>query len=373
MLSEQIGRRPSGSPAAQQAIDYARGQLELYGYDVEVQDFTASSADAFLQTRVTTDGPDPLEIPAYVFQAGAAADVSAPLVDAGSGAAGEFPSDSLGAAALVQRGTVRFAEMASNARAAGAVAIIVANNQPGVNRGDRSEGEPFPAVSIAQSEGEALRDRIAQGPVELQVNIPTEIHGSNVIARPASGVCRTVSGGHLDSVPWSPGAVDNASGAGLVLELARAASAGSMIDHCFALWGGEEIGLTGSAYFVSQLTPEERGLLEAYFNYDVVASDGTPLLLGSSDLIDEAETVAADIGVDVSGGELPNGVGSDHLSFLDGGLSSLMVTTPNFTRIHTPEDVLANLDATYLQRIADLAFALLNAHASLATGTPLAP
>ena len=364
MLSEQIGRRPSGSPAAQQAIDYARAQFELYGYDVEVQDFTASGPDVFLQTKVTTAGAEPLEIPAYVFQAGAAADVSVPLVDAGSGGVDEFPADTSGAVALIQRGTVRFADMARNARAAGAVAMVVANNGPGINRGDLSEGEPFPAVAIAQAGGQSLRDRLAQGPVEVQVNIPTEIHASNVIARPASGVCRTVSGGHLDSVPWSPGAVDNASGSGLVLELARAASAGNMTGHCFALWGGEEIGLTGSAYFVSQLTTEERDRLEAYFNYDVVASDGTPLLLGSSDLIDEAETVAADIDVEVSGGELPTGVGSDHVSFLDGGLSSLMIATPNFARIHTPEDVLANLDATYLQPLADLAFALLRAHAA---------
>jgi aminopeptidase YwaD len=134
------------------------------------------------------------------------------------------------------------------------------------------------------------------------------------------------------------------------------------MDHCFALWGGEEIGLVGSRHFVEQLTPEARDQLEAYFNLDVVASEGTPELLGSSDLIAEAETLAAEIDIEVASGVLPDGVSSDHVPFLDGGISALMVTTPNFARIHTPEDTIANLDATYLQPIADLGFALLRAH-----------
>lgn len=70
---------------------------------------------------------------------------------------------------------------------------------------------------------------------------------SNVVARlPGAfsddeGTASLVIGAHLDTVPQSPGAEDNASGVGVVLELARLAQqAGTSRPVTFVLFGGEE-------------------------------------------------------------------------------------------------------------------------------------
>ncbi len=180
----------------------------------------------------------------------------------------------------------------------------------------------------------------------------------NVIARPPSGRCRTVSGGHYDSVPWADGANDNASGTALVLELARAVAAAGLADHCFALFGAEELGLLGSAFFVNELTDAERDELEVMFNHDASAGSGQPQLIGSAALADEAQALATQLGFDSTITQLPDTASSDHASFLDAGIPALMLTAAGGA-IHTPADTLANLIDESLAAIIELGFALL--------------
>jgi aminopeptidase YwaD len=260
--------------------------------------------------------------------------------------------------------------MAQRALDAGAGAMVVANKEGGGFRGTLDPPSTLPAVSIPKADGDALRGLLAAGAVEVSIHIPADVLVRNVIARPQNGVCNTVSGGHLDSVPWAPGATDNASGSAAVLELARAAAAAGMPGHCFALFGGEEIGLFGSREFVAGLSDAERERLQAFLNFDVVTSEGVPLYLGSTALIDETEALAAGLGIEAQRGQLPEDVGSDHLSFLDAALPAVMLTTPNFQLIHTPQDTFANIDPARLQDILDLGFALLRAHGLEPTATP---
>ena len=67
----------------------------------------------------------------------------------------------------------------------------------------------------------------------------------NVVARlpgaSPDGAASVVVGAHLDTVPQAPGAEDNASGVGVVLELARlAAGSGTARPVTFVLFGAEE-------------------------------------------------------------------------------------------------------------------------------------
>jgi hypothetical protein len=113
-----------------------------------------------------------------------------------------------------------------------------------------------------------LRQQLQGGSVDVSIDVPAEIDGTNVIARPTSGTCRTLSGGHYDTVPWAPGAVDNASGAALVLDLARAnAPPGSrqLLRALQRRGGGRSAARTLSA------ARRRKSELKAYFNYDVVA------------------------------------------------------------------------------------------------------
>ena len=216
-------------------------------------------------------------------------------------------------------------------------------------------------ADIDQAEGEALRDLLAGGPVRVSLRIEREVvTGHNVIARPDSGECRTLSGGHYDTVPWAPGANDNASGSALVLELARAAAAAGLSGHCFALFGAEELGLLGSAFFVAELTDGERDALDVMYNYDVVAGDARLLAISNpGELLDRALALANEMELALDSNTSVEDIGSDHRSFLDAGIPALMLTTPDFDLIHSARDTLAGIESAPLGMIASLAFALL--------------
>lgn len=359
-LSIDIGPRLSGSDAEMAAVDYARSELERYGYAVEVQAFTGSGPDFYRPARITTSAVEG-EIVAASLNQTPAGEMTARLVEAGNGARSDFPEGTVGAIVLIQRGVVTFNDMARNAEAAGAAGVIIANRERGPFIGEIDPPTDLPVVAIGLDEGEALRAALARGAVQVTIEVEplTGFTAYNVIARPQGGACRTVSGGHLDSVPWTPGANDNASGSALVLELARAAAVAGLEGHCFALFGAEEQGLLGSAFFVSQLRAEERAALEAFYDYDVVAADARVLALGSTVLVDRADEVARATGLVIDLSRVADEIASDHLSFIQAGIPSVIVTTPDFSLIHTVDDTVENLSTESLADLTRLAFALL--------------
>jgi hypothetical protein len=86
-----------------------------------------------------------------------------------------------------------------------------------------------------------------------------------------------VVGGHFDHTGSHmgllfPGANDNASGSATVMEIARAfasLAAKPKRSVAFVLFGGEEMGLQGSTYFVENL-PSRWSNVDAMFNFDMV-------------------------------------------------------------------------------------------------------
>lgn len=82
--------------------------------------------------------------------------------------------DVTGKVALVQRGTISFANKVDNAAAAGAVACIVYNNTSGTINMDLSGSTAdIPAISITMADGEYLIAALAENP-ELTLSFPTE-------------------------------------------------------------------------------------------------------------------------------------------------------------------------------------------------------
>ncbi|HEX4747633.1 MAG TPA: S8 family serine peptidase, partial [Gaiellaceae bacterium] len=74
-----------------------------------------------------------------------------------------------GKVALIRRGTCTFTVKAQNAEAAGAVAVVLYNNQPG-SVGPRVEATPqvaIPVVMILQQSGELIHNRLVTAPVSL--------------------------------------------------------------------------------------------------------------------------------------------------------------------------------------------------------------
>jgi aminopeptidase YwaD len=370
VLSEDVGIRVAGSPEQQEAAQYARAQLESWGYDVELQPFSDSDPRLTRFSKVVVEGAGGAEFHAVAFAGSGLRPVSGPLVDAGTGREEEFPPDVEGALVLIQRQDVPFVDMAARAQARGASGVVVANKEPGLFGGALEPAADVPMAGVSQEDGDELRRLLAERETVARLEVPAEVRGTNVIARPPSGQCLTVSGGHIDTVPWAPGATDNASGSALVLELARASAAAGLTDHCFALFDGEEEGLVGSRHFVSALDSAERQAMRAYYNYDVVAGDARIIVIGDDRLIEDTIALGAEVGVPVEPGRLPEGAGSDFASFRDAGIPTVMLTVDDLGIIHTPEDTFENLQAAPIGPIARLGFALLSGMAAAPAAAP---
>ena len=78
-----------------------------------------------------------------------------------------------GAAAVLRRGQCTFTEKIGNARAAGAVAVIVVNHEDGLVRMDTTGAPPTPAYSTSKASGEELiRYIISHGQATLDIHGP---------------------------------------------------------------------------------------------------------------------------------------------------------------------------------------------------------
>ncbi|HLC28738.1 MAG TPA: M28 family peptidase [Dehalococcoidia bacterium] len=341
-LSVDIGSRAAGTDGERRAATYIRDGLATYGYHASLQPFPIQSF-VDVSTSLELLSPQQLAIEAQALGGSVSAQVEAQLVAAGLGYAPQFPAGTAGSIVLIERGEITFAEKVANATAAGAAAVIVHNNQSGPFFGQMASESRIPAASISREDGLALAELLSGDAVtaRLAVEARTETTQSqNVVAKPPSGECRLVVGGHYDSVPAGPGANDNASGTAVVIEIARAMAADGAFDEtCFVLFGAEEIGLIGSSHYVQSLTADELAGLKAMLNFDMLAvGDGWPLG-GTAGIVDIAAQGADRLAIahsDESG--LPAGGGSDHASFIQAGVPAMLFNCfcdPNY---HTAGD-----------------------------------
>ena len=137
-------------------------------------------------------------------------------------------------------------------------------------------------VGTDYATGRALVDLIAAGEtVELRVAVDgfvdQDVLTNNVIAEtPGGRADRTVVvGGHLDSVYEGPGINDDGSGVSMMLETAQQ-MAELGLDPVnkvrFIFFSGEEEGLLGSNYYVSQLSKRQVKDISVMLDFDMLAS-----------------------------------------------------------------------------------------------------
>ncbi|BCW66653.1 aminopeptidase [Arthrobacter sp. NicSoilB4] len=200
--------------------------------------------------------------------------------------AADFAGFTPGNIALIQRGTCTFrvkADNALNARASGVIIFNQGNVVPGEDRtilfgGTLGAPQPkIPVVSTSFDTGAelaGLQDVVMRIAVDATI---TETSSFNILAdTPAGRADRTVVvGAHLDSVAEGPGINDNGSGTAAILETALQMAALKIAPTNrvrFAFWGGEEAGLIGSEYYVSQLTARQIKEHAVNLNFDMVGS-----------------------------------------------------------------------------------------------------
>jgi len=117
------------------------------------------------------------------------------------------------------------------------------------------------------------------------------LSSQNVIAfraamkKPKAGITPLVIiGAHYDAVDAGQGADDNASGVGVMLEVAeRIARYNQEYDIAFVAFGAEEAGLLGSFYYESQMSPKDISRTIAMINFDsLIVGDKLYIHAGSN-------------------------------------------------------------------------------------------
>lgn len=207
---------------------------------------------------------------------------------------------------------------------------------------------------------------------------------------------RLVMGGHIDSLNLSvdpvtgraPGANDDASGVAATLEVARAMAQKSWNQTLvFVAFSGEEQGLLGSTA-LSKKAKEEKWDLEAVLSNDTVGSssnkDGQKDTKRVRVFSEEGEnhhsrelarfcewTVRQNVkgfGIKLVFRRDRFGRGGDHTPFAAEGFSAVRFVEVHeeYTRQHTPDDLIEHMDFTYLSNVTKANLAVLSQLASAA-------
>ncbi len=199
---------------------------------------------------------------------------------------------------------------------------------------------------------------------EQQVEL---INSQNIIAELPGTIPDTiVCGAHYDSANLNaPGALDNASGVGVLLELARVLSKEPHQEtYQLIFFGAEEYGLVGSQFYTAQA---DLSAVRWMLNVDMV---GTPLEIDVAgiksappELIKQVAALARDSAIPfhlsrdfiMMTRESSHGGTSDFSSFLDKGIPALGLGISGRPAgyYHRPEDRLERVSLEEMQRVGD--------------------
>jgi aminopeptidase YwaD len=344
-LVEELGPRESATEEEREAAEYLASQFADLGYSVEMQPFSVeklSPEQSGLTPHLDTRDSEKIEV--LPLSGSSFGEVSGMLVPVGLGGVDDIPAEALeGRIALIERGEITFQSKARNARDAGAVGVVIYNNEDGNFRGNLGYSADFPVVSISESDGERLRDLASATEIEATLSLQmVESPSQNVIAeKPGTSQGVVVIGAHYDTVPNVPGANDNASGTAVVLMMAQDLSGRTLpFTVRFIAFGSEELGLLGSRAYVDSLLNEEREQMAAMLNFDALGSGSSLGVAGDPDLtrVVVEQGRRREIGIEIRPGL--QGGSSDHASFASVGVPVIMFFSNDFSRIHTPQDTL---------------------------------
>ncbi|WP_066304695.1 M20/M25/M40 family metallo-hydrolase [Bacillus sp. FJAT-29814] len=385
-LSEEIGTRPGGLEGEKRSAEYIAKTLKGYGYDVEYQYFPV--ADQYIANFAFADGTSWEMAAAPNGKISDTAVKGQVIFVEGGTSLTDFPANTAGKIVVMPRAstTAGYRTQVDNAVKAGAAGVILQSLVG--SRGNY--GQTFnpslaskldvPVYGAAYIQGEWLKEQLAKGPVEVSLTAKhhANLQSVNVIATKAPKGKNThtkevIFGAHHDSVVGAPGANDNASGVGMMLEFARVfKSYNTDKELKFIAWGSEERGLLGSRYYVNQLSQEQKDRIEAYFNPDMVATNydkATHLYAmtpdGSRNIVtDSAMAAGARLG---NSDILPGTFGSsDHVPFHQAGIPAALFIwmgidswDPLVYHIekvyHTPQDTIEdNISAERMQSALEI-------------------
>jgi aminopeptidase Y len=344
---ENGGIRASGTPGYVASAEYVAGELRAIGWEVTTPAVEIATFDELpggslevLDGGPRFDAPDELHAMIYSPDGAVSAEVATVGFDDSAGGRGEqgcaasdwaeFPEGSI---ALTPPGPCLRRDTVEHAQEAGALALVVANEDWEEGEALRPtllfpDGIDIPVVSAIGEVGEALQDAAETGR-EVRISVDTEIGGAsvpNVVAEHGSGEPVVMIGAHLDSVLDGPGLNDNGSGAAAVLEIAHLLTdAGHPGTLRVGFWAAEEFGLHGSrAYVMGE--PGIGGELDAYLNLDMLGSlNAVPMVYRIAGAPTGSEAIASFLVAWLQAAGIPAetedlGTGSDHYFFTEAGV-----------------------------------------------------
>ncbi|KRF62070.1 aminopeptidase [Bacillus sp. Soil768D1] len=366
--------RVAGTESEYKAVQFIKKQFKSYGYKADIEEFSFLSYTDPNLVELSVDGFDG-EIQSNHLTYSVNGDLSGEMVYAGLGTKEELEKAGVtGKIALIQRGSLTFAEKVLNAAEKGAAGVILFNNADGELNGTLggANDKYIPSVTITKKDGEALLEKLNAG-VKLTASL--KIEGAYSGEKTSYNVVATKKAtknnkakksdiiyitGHHDSVAGAPGANDDASGTSVTLELARVLkNLPTDTEIRFVTFGAEENGLLGSQHYVDNLSDEDIKRTIANFNLDMVGSrDAGDLVIltndGEMNLVTE---LAQESSTRLNGEPTPYGQGgrSDHVSFAEAGIpAALFIHSPSEPWYHTPDDTIDKISKEKLQDVAEI-------------------
>jgi Zn-dependent M28 family amino/carboxypeptidase len=293
--------RNSGEPGYKASADYVAKVMKAAGYNVTIQtyhfpyfsfvgtpqfsevsptahDYALNSEwDPARSNGTTTNTP--------VQPAGGIVDPPDP--NGSTSTSGCSPSDftgfTAGNLALIQRGSCTFDTKIANATSAGASGVIIFNEgnpgRTGVINGSVSSIPNIPVAFTSSAVGFDLYHQYQAGSaptatLNVQSIVDPNRADYNVIADSKGGNPNStlVVDAHLDAI-YGAGMLDNASGSTTILDIAKMMRKVNPLHKLRFIWfGGEELGLLGSSFYVDNLSPTDLGHIFYDLDADVTAT-----------------------------------------------------------------------------------------------------
>lgn len=302
--------RNSGEPGYKASVDYVARLMQQAGYDVTIQPykffyyaytaiptFSEVSPTAHTYTLNNEWGPGRSTGTANAALQPAGGIIIPPTSTSSSTSgctAADFNGFVAGRIALIQRGGCNFGVKVLNAEAAQAAGVIIFNEgNPGrtdllVGSLIDAAGNSFvPTVPVAFTNfavGAGLLDQYQKAvqnktalPV-MNISIKAIVNETaddyNLIAESKGGDKNhvVVVDAHLDAI-YGAGMLDNASGSATILNIAQKMKNVQPLNKLRFIWfGGEEVGLLGSAYYINNLPSADLSHIGYDLDADVTAT-----------------------------------------------------------------------------------------------------
>ncbi|MDX6565349.1 MAG: hypothetical protein QOE10_1011, partial [Gaiellales bacterium] len=302
--------RNSGEPGYKASADYVAAQMRAAGYNVTIQQYpftyyayispptfseVSPTAQSFALSTDWNPGQSTGTAHAAIQPAGGIIIPPTATASSSSGCTmADFNGFTAGSIALIQRGTCNFGVKVQNAQAAGASGVIIFNEgnpgRTGVLAGSLQDaaGNPIiPTIPVAFTSfaigsnlltqyQAAVQNGTALPVIDLAIRALVQPNAPdyNVIAESKGGDKNhvVVVDAHLDAI-YGAGMLDNASGSATILDIAQKMKNVNPLNKLRFIWfGGEELGLLGSSYYINTLSSTDLSHIGYDLDADVTAT-----------------------------------------------------------------------------------------------------